>query len=376
MAYESQLLGFPELRYVECQTSRTVRAGTLVKMAAAASQVATQRPAKGVRVDNLTPGTYRVSFTRTSRDINLLYLAWFYRATLVGAGTDTLSVALTITDGTNTIVSSDPRIPYAFQGTSTLTTIAAAALANPSGSSTGGEGWLDLDALAGALTASDDWVFEFVVTRTGTTAYVDRVEGFEVPRSIVRAGAAPDDDAAGALMGPFNPGNPITAGTTDTVGLLRLEQTLQAAVARCTPYLSLAWPCDITAAIPQTTSGTFATFINLKETGTTNPVPFTVRILPKYVAAAPGTAAGERGRFRVLFYVAGGGTAQVRLTTGSTTNTYDATGLTGANWQWSPWVDCELPTDAAGQVATLTLQGLTSAGTLYLAGALVEERAA
>lgn len=376
MSSEQQLPSFPELRYLEVQTSRTVRGGTLQKMAACASQLATERPAKFIQAHDLEHGTtHRVAFTRTSEDINTLYLAWFYRASIRGTAVETLAVALAISDSSGHAVGpSDARIPYAFQGHASLAP-AVAALGTPAGSTMGGEGWLDLDALSGILT-DPDWSFAFTVTRVGATAYVDRIEGFEVPRGTVRAGAAPDDDIAGALTGPYNAGNPIMAGSVADLGLLRLEATLQAAVARCTQYLSLAWPCDLAAPIPQTTSGTFAAFVNFKETGTTNPVSLAVRVLPKYVAAPPGTAAGERGRFRVLFYVTGGGTAQVRLETGATASPYDTGSLTGASWQWSPWIDCELPTDATGQLAHLTFRGLTSAGTLYLAGAVVEERAA
>ncbi|MDB4930516.1 MAG: hypothetical protein JWM10_3000 [Myxococcaceae bacterium] len=378
MAEETQLPGFPDLRYVECQTSRTVRAGTLTKMASAASQLATGRPTKTIQAHDLRDGeTHRVSFTRTSADINTLYLAWFYRVgltdILVG---DTLAVKLVIRDAVgNHVGPSDARIPYAFQDNAIALAITSTGPANPSGRTVGGEGWLDLDGFAGAGgLLGDDWSFEFTVTRAGPggQSYVDSVFGFEAPRSTVRAGAAPDDDAAGALTGPFNPGNPITAGTVDTLGLLRLEQTLQAAVARCAQYLSLTWPCDITGDVPQTTSSTFDAFVHLRESAGV-PVPFVLRVSRKYTAAPPGTPAGELGRYRVLFYVAGGGTAQVRLSTGATASPYATAALTGASWQWSGWVNVALPTNAT--TARLTIEGLTSAGTLYLAGILVEERA-
>lgn len=373
MSSEQHLPGLPELRYVECQTSRTVRAGTLVKMATAASQLATARPAKTLRADNLFPGTYRTAYTRTSADINLLYLAWFYRCDFEIFVSNTLTVSLVITDGTNTVGPSDARIPYAFQGNATALA-RATANATPAGVTMGGEGWFDLDELALVLLG-DDWAFEFTVTRSGSTPYVDHIEGFEVPRTSVRDAVTPDADEAGSLTGPFNPGNPITAGTVDSLGLLRLETTLQAAVARCTQYLSLSWINDITAAIPKTSSATFAALSNFRESAGV-PIPFKVRVLPKYVAAPPGTADGEAGRFRVLFYVEGGGTAQVRLNTGATASPYDTGSLTGASWQWSQWVDCELPTDGTDQLADLTFEALTSAGTVYLAGILVEERAA
>lgn len=368
MSTEQMPLGFPPLSYVEVQTGRTVTGPLATKVAHAADIVATARPTKGVRVDNAIPGVYKVGFTRTSVDVTLLYLAWWYRAHESLTAGDTLAVSLTIDDGIASVGPVNVLIPAAFQGTTTLISLAAI-FTNPAGMTLGGEGWFDLDALAGTLNNSDDWTFTFEISRpTGTIAYVDRIEGWEVGRGTVS-----DADAAGALAGPVASGNPISAGSTTTSGWERIAQTLYAATRVPIEYLSLAWINDTTEDIPKTTSASFAAFTNLQETAGV-PVVFRVRARPMTVAAPSGTAAGEAARFRVLYLVTGGGTAQVRLATGATGSPYDTAGLTtaGAVWAWSAWVACELPTDATGQVARLTLQGLTSAGTLYLGAVVVE----
>lgn len=370
MSAEQMPLGFPALHYVETQTGRTVNAGLAMKAAHAADILALARPTKTLRADNLASGVFKLGFTR-SPGAKLLYLSWWYRAHISITAGDQLSVSLTVDDGTTTIGPVDALIPIAFQGNAIPLSLAAV-FTNPAGMTLGGEGWINLDAdtglaSAGNLTASDDWTFTFTIARpVGTVAYVDRIEGGEIP-----AGLVSDLEAFGALVGPLNPGNPITAGSTSTNGWERIMATLQGAIAAPIEYLTLAWMADITAAIPKTSSAAFAALTNLEETAGVS-VVFRVRVRPMTAVAPSGSAAGEAARFRVLYYVAGGGTAQVRLTTGATGSPYDITGLTGASWQWSAWTTCNLPTDGTDQIARLSLNAKTSAGTVYLAAIVVE----
>lgn len=383
MAREPQAPGFPVLSYEQVQTGRTVRAGPTVGMAVAASQLATARPSKSIRVDNAQPGLYSCAFTRSSPDVKTLWLAWHYRVGGVGHVVgDWLSVSLTVRDGLGGSVGpSDPAIPSAFAGLQVTARLTFDGL-SPTNDVLGGEGWVDLDALESAgLDPGGDWSFDFTITRGGTfftpgdVLYVDRIQGAEIPRGSVAAGAFPDDDEAGALTGSFNPRRPITAGTVDTEGWLRIEQTTQAAVAQCTQYLSLSWIADVTAAIPKTSSSTFAALSNFSESAGV-PMVLKVRVRPKYHLAPPGSNAGELGRFRVYYCVEGGGDAEVQLDTGAAASPYDTPTLTASTWTWSDWVDCELPTDGADQVAELTFRARTTAGVVYLAGVDVEERAA
>lgn len=366
MSTEQMPLGFPALHYVEAQVGRTITGPFAIKLAHAADILALARPTKTIRVDSSGAGTYKAGFTRTP-GATMLYLSWWYRAG--NSSGDQLSVELTVTDGVTIVGPVSTKIPTAFQGNLTSTIMADAAPINPARMVMGGDGWIVLDdsanGLASVLTASDDWTFTFVIT-AAAAAYVDHIEGHEVP-----AGTISDADAAGALAGPFNPGNAITAGSTTTDGWERLFATVQAAIAAPPEYLSLTWPANITATIPKTSSAAFVPLTNLEESAGVATV-FRVRVRPMTVVAPPGTAAGEAARFRVLYYVAGGGTAEVQINTGSTGSPYAATGLTGAAWAWSAWTACALPTDGTDQVARLTFEAKTSAGTVYLAAIVVE----
>jgi hypothetical protein len=371
MSTEQMPLGFPALHYVEVQTGRTVNAGFAMKAAHAADILALARPTKTLRADNLAPGVFKLGFTR-SPGAKLLYLSWWYRAHISITAGDQLSVSLTVDDGTLTVGPVNAKIPIAFQGNAIPLSLAAV-FTNPAGMTLGGEGWIDISTsstgLANVLTASDDWTFTFTIARpVGTVAYVDRIEGGEIP-----AGLVSDIEALGATVGPLNPGNPITAGSAAASGngWERIMATLQGAIAAPVEYLTLAWMADITATIPKTSSAAFAALTNFSESAGV-PIVFRVRVRPMTVVAPPGTAAGEAARFRVLYWVAGGGTAQVRVNTGATGSPYAATGLTGAAWTWSAWTACALPTDGTDQVARLTFEAKTSAGTVYLAAVVVE----
>jgi hypothetical protein len=333
--------------------------------------VALCRFPKWLNVPDARPGDYILSYS-PSANCSLLYLSWFYRIPDVGNPGDTLAIKLQISDGTNTVLYSDARIPRAFQGVDTLLAVEQS-LSNPACMTRGGFGWLDLDALrttAPALTASDDWTMTFIVTRaSGTVAFVDRIEGWEVPRAQMS-----DADDAGVLAGPFNPGNPILSGTASTLGWERMEQTVRAGLAVQPRYLSLSWICSTTASynVPHTSSATYAALTHLSESAGV-PTAFRVRVRPMTVAAPPGTAAGEAARWRVLVYVTGGAAADVQITTGATGSPYAITGLGGAAWTWSAWQTIALPTDATGQIAVLSIKARVSGGaTVYIAGVVVE----
>lgn len=379
MAIEQAPLGFPLLSYVEAQTGRTVSGPVAVKLAHAANVVALCRPTKTIRADRMLAGEeFHVGFTRTSPDIPLLLLRWWYRAPDVA---DThIAMELTITDSAgNSVGPIDPVIPRAFQGVlrpeTPVATTTTAGASNPANLVLGGEGWLDLDdvfaALNGGGTATEDWSFRFIPKESGPTSILfDRVEGFEVPNGIVS-----DADGAGALSGPLSPGNPVRAGSITTDGWERIQATLQAAAAVRPEYLSLTWPASIALVIPKTSSSGagYVALTNFEETAGV-PIVFRVRIRPMTVAAPPGTNVGELGRFRVFHIVAGGATAKVALETGASVTPAVSGDLTSATWAWSDWFPCRLPTDGSGRIASLSLKGqiTTGAGTIYVAGLIVE----
>ena len=61
-----------------------------------------------------------------------------------------------------------------------------------------------------------------------------------------------------------------------------------------------------------------------------------------------------------------------QIKTGATGSPYAVAGLTGAAWAWSAWTACALPTDGTDQVARLTFEAKTTAGTVYVAAVVVE----
>jgi len=360
---EALLDAFPALYYGEAPTAGTVRGGHTMTRAIAANIVALGRPARRVgpiQAQRVSGATWTAGYTRSHDSIGQLYLAWYYRP----AGLDTLAtvaVELTITDAAgHTVSSSSDMIPLGFKGVGTVPVVASHLY--QSESLLGASGHLDLDALAAVLT-DPSWSFTFVFTASDVFTPLDRIEGWECPRSQVDV-----DGTYGVLTGPFNPGSPIISGAADAGGYERLARTIEGGVACGRTLLSVSWPRD-TSIAPGLVATTMTPFTRMLEAGTD---PWRWRVRPR-VVYAPSSAAGEPHRARYLYQVSSGGTGTVRCDTGSSGGPYDLTGLTASTWAWSPWVDVSVPTDGAGRIATLTFTGKTTAGALHVAAIEVEE---
>jgi len=358
----------PVLTYRTPVIGRTVHGPDMMNVAALANITALARPFRGFRLANLAPGTYVASYRRTHDAIKQARIEWTTRLAMPDgvtlANNEALAVTLTITDAAgNTALAAT--IPAGFKGETTATPQASG---DPSIPTIGGSGWLDLDTIAATLT-DPSWSFSFVITRPhGTHIRVDTIVLAEVGRTLIDTA-----DTYGVDGADFQPGQPMVAGTSTTAGTLRLAQTIEGSIATLPTVLNLAWANDTAAAIPQTTSGTFAALTNLEQSAGT-PMRFRVPIRPVYTdLVSGGTTDGEQGRWRVRYYVAGGGTAEVQLLTGSTASPYTIASLTGAAWAWSAWQNVGLPTSGTGAIATLLLKGKTSAGTLYLGAVEVQQ---
>lgn len=364
MSVEALLQDFPALSYSEGYTGLTVRGSHTITRAVAANVVALGRPCRQFGGMNAqTPGTFVFSYTRTHADINQLRIAWAYLSDPdIAAAAATLTMTLAIRDALgNSVAASDSRIPTPFDGTAYY---AMSASLSPAGDiHLGGVGYLDLDALATTLT-DPSWSFEFVFARSGGDATLEWIDAWECPRTTVSS-----TDTYGTLTGPMNPGNPITAGSVTTRGFERLAKTIEGGIKANRVYLSVAWPADIAAGGPSTVSAAYAPFATLVE-GVGVPLPW--RIRPR-VVYLPSSAVGEPGRVRFLYYQSGGGTGAIRTQTGSSSDPFDVTGLTGASWQWSAWTNVLLPTNGTDRIVSVTFEGKTTAGTLYLAGIQLEE---
>lgn len=336
-----------------------------------ANVCALARPSRWFTLINLVPGTYAASYRRTHTSIKQAVLEWTTRLAtppLITIGpTDSVQVSLTIYDAAgNSVLPTDARIPTFFRGGPRI--FSPTPFREPGTPASGGLGYLDLDALATTLT-DPSWSFEFTITRpTGNELIIDRIALRELARTIVDT-----SDTYGVDVADFQPGQPSGAGSTTTTGTLRLARTIDGAIASTDDVLVLGWE-DVTSAAdtPSTTSAAFAALTLLEETAGV-PVRFRVPIRPMYVAAPPGDATGETGRFRVRYLVTGGGTAVVRLNTGSTGSPYATAGLASAVFAWSPWIDCRFPTDATGAIATLTFEAKTTAGTVYVSAIHVQQ---
>jgi hypothetical protein len=359
---EALVPDFPRLFYAEGITGATVRGGHTITRASAANIVALGRPARrvGPSMGAGAAASYHFGYVRSHTSIKQLWLAWYYWpdpdpfATL-----HTISITTTIRDDLgNTVTSASADIPLGFDGTS----IGANRVVFYDTPTLGALGYIDLDAIAATLTGSS-WTFQFDWTRSGADPTLDRIEGWECPRSQVY-----DTDTYGALTGPENPGSPVVAGTTTTLGYERIAKTIEGGIACNRTLLSASWRTD-TSLAPVTTSATFTAFTRMLEAGTT---PWAWRVRPR-VVYNPNSATGEPHRVRVLYQVTGGGTSAVRISTGSTGSPYTLTGLTSATWAWSDWQAIDVPTNGTDRIATITFEGKTTAGNFYVASIEIEE---
>lgn len=357
----------PDLTYSRATIGRTVRGMDLYSAAVLANVTALARPLHGFHLRTLGVGTYCASYRRSHAAIKQALIVWTVRCvmpdgTTLAAG-EALTVTLTITDALgNTSTSS--MIPAGFKGE---TFDVLQATGSPAVPTNGGFGYLDLATIATTLT-DPSWSFSFVITRpTGSTAVVEAIDMRELGRTVVDT-----SDTYGVDPADFQPGQPIACGTSTTTGTLRLAQTIEGGIATMPDMLHVGWIDDIAAAIPQTTSASHTALTNFRESAG-NPTRFRVPVRPVYYALADGgTAVGERARWRVRYYVAGGGTAAVRLNTGSSASPYEIAGLSGAAWAWSSWQDCAIPTDGTDSIAKLSVEAKTTAGTVYVSGVHVQ----
>jgi len=351
---------FPSLpaSYAEVASTTTVRANTLVRLAQVSNALASARPARRAQIVSAYPNgtsarTYVVSYTRTSDAIQYLYLCARQR---YGGATNTLTIDLTIRDGAgHSIASSSAIIPADFK-------VGAVHVMGGYTWSIIAEGYLNLDDAAVFLT-DPDWSLEFAVAApAGSGSLVDLIEMWEMPRGIVDNG-----DTYGSLVGALMPGRPLTSGGITDDGMARLRQTLTGArLAQRTYAQECFGPDDTTAAlVPRTTSLTPAALTELDDgTGAATAYTFRVRTIT-------GATGGEVARARFRYLVSGGGTANLKVTTGI--GGYATGSLTSATWAWSPWLAVRLKANATGHLESVHFEGKTTAGTLYVSGWILEE---
>jgi len=303
--------------------------------------------------------TWSLSYVRSTQ---ARYLE--VRALLVSTSTSgTVRIKLTATDAAgNSIAHTSSAIPDGYRDSTTT-------VYPPAGSSVwemarGVSGFIDIDALAATLVNAS-WSLNFELTTS--SAVVLSLHVVELPRWRVDDTAT----AGGVIPGSYQRGRWITDGTQD--GLNRVLATIEASRTTQRTYLTLAWAQDTTAAIPQTAATSYGALTNLAEASTYR----VWRVRARRLFAA--SSAGESIRFRVLYKLVrvGAETADVRLSTGSSSSPFALTGLASTSWAWSSWKDAYLKTDGTDTEDTIGLEAKVSAGTatLYVAGIHVLEQA-
>lgn len=369
MSTESLISDFPPMIYADSNTGDTVRFGHAASRAVGANIIALGRPARRIgpieaTIYDPTVGyDYNVSYSRSHADIKQLWLRWTYRPQST-AVTSNMQVVMSITDGTTTILSSSPLIPRGFK-TAGIQPVTAIGLEDTR-CIVGGEGYIDLDAVAALLTGND-WTIRFQAFTTAD-APLELIEGWECPRSLVS-----DTATYGALTGPLNPGNPILAGTTTTSNYARIAATVVGGIKANHTLLSVTWPYD-NAIAPALVSPIFVPFTRMLEGGAT---PWSWFVRPRAVYN-PNSATGEPHRVRYYYRLdtsAGAPTGSIRCDTGATGSPYTTAVLASVAPVWSDWVNIDIPTNGTGRIATLQFTGKVNAitSTLRLFAIQVEE---
>lgn len=274
----------------------------------------------------LDSGRWSWGYTRTAQARYLFVRATLATLTATTGGTNTVKMALSLTDGTNTITSSDSRIPFGFKNevwqspTQTL----------------GGRldglhvaGYIDLDLVDDALSGSD-WTVSVDVTIAGA-GEVLVFHAWEVP------GFAVDDNVPGRGVLVGNYARDVEIADTP-LGCEELVAADDAAVAAQRTLISLAWRqqvADITET-PNAAGTSYGPLGLLEEGSSAGSFRTVARRLPDVVSGDVPM------RYRVLYRFSGGAgteTANVRLGSGATGSPWATSALAyTTSWTWSAWV--------------------------------------
>lgn len=364
MTREARLSGAcPPSSETIARVRATVYGPQFAELARIANYACLDCPAQRFSASDLAPGTEAFSYTPSATPARR-YLRVTVRLIPAAGVTTTGSVTLTVTDNLgNSLTGAVSTIPLGFRGEAVRAS--SAAVGSRFDFATVIVGDFDLAAMAATLTGAD-WSWSFATTLGGGADSLVSIDAEELPRFLIDTA-----ETYGALPGAYLGGAEIDDDSA--TGTERILTTLVGARTTQRVYLSLAWPQDTAAAIPQTTATSYAALTNLDEGGSVE----TWRVYVRRLAAS--SAQGESVRFRVLYKVTGGGSAAVRLVTGSSSSPFVLASLSSSTWVWSSWKAAYLATDeaTAGIVGTDTMgleAQVSGAGvTLYLAAIHVLE---
>lgn len=278
--------------------------------------------------DILDSGTWTWSYTRTAQARYLCVRAIVAAtAPVTVVGTDTVTLDLTLSDGTNTLASSSAVIPRGWKGeTHTSPT-----------QYLGGRhdglhvvGWIDLDLADDTLTASSDWSVTVVVTLSGG-AQVQVINAWEAPCFAIND----DVPGRGVLLGNYSRDLEILDTPAGCEELITLDDY---AVTAQRTILSTAWRQQVAdgTETPACAATSYGAISLLDEGGSSGHFRTFTRALPDSTGEVPI-------RFRVLYRFSNGAgteTGNVRLDSGATGGPWATSSLAyTTSWTWSAWVD-------------------------------------
>jgi hypothetical protein len=326
---------------------RTVRAGAGELLAQAANNAAVGYLAQRWTLPRNQGGAFNLFYLPSAAARYLMLNALISRVSATTTTvSDTVTIAITITDGTSTVMSSDTRIPEGWRADipwSCGVGVNRWAAANRL------EAFIDLDALAvgsPSLDASVPWRVTVTIT-CGSSLEVAAVTAEELPRWMVD-----DSEGFGVLPGLILPRAQILAAPQT----VRLFDTIEAGYACPRTYLSISR--DEASGPYLTATGTSAAaFTGWSESAGAS-IKHRVRV------HAPGVLSSNGGRFRAkcryrLTGGSAGDTSSVIVTTSAGTAGITLHDHSGA------WVDSDvwvgyLATNGTGKIDTIELTGLVS----------------
>ena len=213
--------------------------------------------------------------------------------------------------------------------------------------------FLDVRGLTvGALTA----LTSTCTTVAGTSNGFRRLKLIEIPNGSTNVTASPTTEVG--VAAPWaSAGNSIDSSTlTSAGGFARLLRELERARTSNKRQWNLAW-WETTAGAISRTNTAFGTFAYPSLTNSPN---FKMRVRRLLETSVPSP---HEGAWR--YWVTGGGTAQLRLVVdGNVVQTW--TGLTSATPSWTAFGNFDLPCTTMNQYSRWSLEGKSTAGTLYV----------
>lgn len=340
MTTETRSLSTPRVEARSFAVGTTARAAHPSALSDLANDAAGGHPAQRMTLRRVvSSGVYHTHWIPTAVPKFLRVTALFTSSAV--SFTNGVHVKLDITDGTTTVVYTDPEVPPGLQGDVNHTSGYSTSQPSRLGAGARGTWTLDVDALvtAGLSLTATAWrfIWTLIVTSPGE---LEHLTIDELPRFAVD-----DSEDFGQVQGTYLPRGIVRDGSP--LGLPRLWETTRVGLMLgLRTYHSLARPEGDPWLV---TSTAFGTFGGSDEESAGVPARYIVR--PRAMRASTTT----RVRYLIRYKITGaspGDTATVRLTTGVTTYDVVLTDVSGS-WAESAWTTARLAAAATDELTWL-----------------------